>query len=56
VVLIDVSRYHHGNGKGFKNAAEILRSIEIDETAGVEDYSLVRENNAIYHIALLIFR
>jgi len=55
-VLIDVSCYHHGNGKGFKNAAEVSRSIEIDETAGVEDYSLVRENNAIYHIALLIFR
>lgn len=56
LMLIDVSCHHHGNRKGFKNAAEVARSIEIDETAGVEDYSLLRENNASYHIALLIFR
>jgi len=56
LVLIDISCYHRGNGKGLKYAAEVSRSIEIDETAGVEDHPLVRESNAINHISLLALR
>src|SRR5713101_3600666 len=56
LMLIDISCYHHGNGKGLKYAAEVSRSTEIDETAGVEDHPLLRESNAIYHISLLALR
>src|SRR5260221_14334022 len=56
LMLIDISCHHRGNGKGLKYAAEVARSTEIDETAGVEDHPLVRESNAINHISLLALR